>query len=101
MKTCPVCEAVAFDDAAICYGCMHRFAETDVVEEFDAAGLPIASAKLDSDSLPDGVGMPDAAKRDAKTASGAQASDWPVFRIKFTPKREPQGVLSWTCTVEA
>lgn len=27
MKTCPVCQAKAFDDAAICYGCMHRFNE--------------------------------------------------------------------------
>ena len=27
MKTCPICHAVAFDDAAICYGCMHPFDE--------------------------------------------------------------------------
>ena len=27
MKTCPVCDAKAFDDAEICYGCMHRFDE--------------------------------------------------------------------------
>ena len=27
MKTCPVCGARAFDDAAVCYGCMHRFAD--------------------------------------------------------------------------
>ena len=25
MKTCPICHAVAFDDAQICYGCLHRF----------------------------------------------------------------------------
>lgn len=25
MKTCPVCKAVAFDDARICYGCLHRY----------------------------------------------------------------------------
>lgn len=25
MKTCPVCRAVAFDDALVCYGCLHRF----------------------------------------------------------------------------
>lgn len=25
MKTCPVCSAKAFDDARICYGCMHSF----------------------------------------------------------------------------
>lgn len=25
MKTCPVCQAKAFDDAEVCYGCMHRY----------------------------------------------------------------------------
>lgn len=25
MKTCPVCHASTFDDAKVCYGCMHRF----------------------------------------------------------------------------
>ena len=27
MKTCPVCNARAFDDAEVCYGCMYRFGE--------------------------------------------------------------------------
>lgn len=27
MKTCPICSAKAFDDAAVCYGCLHRFRE--------------------------------------------------------------------------
>lgn len=26
MKECPVCRAVSFDDAQVCYGCLHRFA---------------------------------------------------------------------------
>lgn len=25
MKVCPVCRAKAFDDAEVCYGCLHRF----------------------------------------------------------------------------
>ena len=25
MRVCPVCHARAFDDAEVCYGCMHRF----------------------------------------------------------------------------
>lgn len=34
MKTCPVCSAKAFDDARICYGCMHSFeAESHKKEE--------------------------------------------------------------------
>ena len=27
MKSCPICHAVAFDDALLCYGCPHRFEE--------------------------------------------------------------------------
>lgn len=27
MKVCPVCKAGAFDDAKVCYGCLHRFTD--------------------------------------------------------------------------
>lgn len=27
MKTCPICNAKAFDDMDVCYGCLHRFDE--------------------------------------------------------------------------
>lgn len=27
MKTCPVCNALAFDDADTCFGCLHSFAD--------------------------------------------------------------------------
>ena len=29
MRVCPVCHARAFDDAEVCYGCMHRFGSKD------------------------------------------------------------------------
>lgn len=29
MKTCPVCNATVFDDMDICYGCMHRFDDSE------------------------------------------------------------------------
>lgn len=29
MKTCPICKAQAFEDAEVCYGCLHHFVETD------------------------------------------------------------------------
>ena len=29
MKTCPICNAVTFDDAETCFGCMHRFADSE------------------------------------------------------------------------
>ena len=31
MKVCPVCHARAFDDAEVCYGCMHRFSGKEPV----------------------------------------------------------------------
>lgn len=40
MKTCPVCNAVAFDDASICYGCMHRFADGETAEPAGVSGAP-------------------------------------------------------------
>ena len=30
MKTCPVCHARAFDDAEVCFGCLHRFAAAEL-----------------------------------------------------------------------
>lgn len=30
MKACPVCGARAFDDAEVCYGCLHQFGSEDV-----------------------------------------------------------------------
>lgn len=30
MKTCPTCGAGAFDDAEVCFGCLHRYGEESV-----------------------------------------------------------------------
>ena len=39
MKTCPICGSRAFDDAAVCYGCLYRFADegqrVDAVKQAD------------------------------------------------------------------
>lgn len=32
MKTCPICGARAFDDAEVCYGCLHRYEGADMGE---------------------------------------------------------------------
>lgn len=37
MKTCPVCQARSFDDAEVCYGCLHRFSETEAPDPSPAA----------------------------------------------------------------
>ena len=39
MKSCPICGARAFDDAAVCYGCLHRFADEEAPVE---DGMPAA-----------------------------------------------------------
>ena len=36
MKTCPVCQAVCFDDMDICYGCLHDFSLQECSEEFSS-----------------------------------------------------------------
>ena len=32
MTTCPVCNSRAFDDAKICFGCLHPFGDDDAAE---------------------------------------------------------------------
>ncbi len=51
MKECPICKAVAFDDAQVCYGCLHRFGPGDGAMRIDggcgqgtAGGAPPAPA---------------------------------------------------------
>lgn len=45
MKTCPVCNARAFDDMDVCYGCLHRFDEAPK----DTPGLSAAPLKTDGE----------------------------------------------------
>ena len=71
MKTCPICRAVAFDDAAVCFGCLHEFTPDDEVGAGDGS------------------------------SGEAVASDAPpAFLIQIKPERERSGRTSWTCTVD-
>ena len=36
MKTCPVCKERSFDDAEVCYGCLHRFGREEGVSASSA-----------------------------------------------------------------
>ncbi len=49
MKRCPICSAVTFDDAEICYGCLHHFEKEgdDTESENSAAGF-LADALAES-----------------------------------------------------
>lgn len=72
MKRCPICQSVAFDDAATCYGCLHEFNPAD-------------------GDRPD-------AKSFSRAAVPAEAP--PAFVIKIKPERDGSGQVSWTCTVD-
>ena len=47
MKTCPVCRAGAFDDAEVCYGCLHRFSQGDA-QAFVASSVTSAPNSSES-----------------------------------------------------
>ena len=76
MKTCPVCGALAFDDAPICYGCLHRFEEEDAKSE----ATPIGGAPV--------------------VEVAESGADLPVFSIRFTPELVNTGGVTWRCSVE-
>lgn len=71
MKTCPVCNAIAFDDQATCYGCLHDFTKDS----------PSAEAVKE-------------------VASATELPDVASFLLSFAPHPETSGSFSWTCTVE-
>lgn len=71
MKTCPVCNAVAFDDQATCYGCLHGFGKDE---------SPIEPPKV--------------------SESASSLSDAVSFLLSFAPHPQDSGAFSWTCTVE-
>ena len=72
MKQCPICQSLAFDDAATCYGCLHEF----TADEAEAACAPTPE----------------------QAVAGADAP--PSFLIQIKPERERSGLTSWTCTVD-
>ena len=74
VKQCPICQAVAFDDAKTCFGCLHDFTANDA---------PAVKSKPEPDLNPEPA--PEAP---------------PAFVIQIKPERERSGLTSWTCTVD-
>ena len=68
MRVCPVCHARAFDDAEVCYGCMHRFSS----KEPAAAPMPGSAHKGGA------VGplSQETQMRAQAPSSGANAASW-------------------------
>lgn len=71
MKTCPVCNAIAFDDQKTCYGCLHDFEKSSLVGETEETPDPAPSL-----------------------------SEAATFLLSFAPHPEASGSFSWRCTVE-
>lgn len=71
MKTCPICNAVAFDDQTTCFGCLHDFAKDELPgeEAFSRADPQVAPASAS-------------------------------FLLSIVPQQGEGGGLSWACTVE-
>lgn len=78
MRVCPVCHARAFDDAEICYGCMHRFSG----KEPAAAPMPGNAHKGEAvGSLSKETQM-----RAQAPSSGANAASWADARQAASAK---------------
>lgn len=90
MKTCPVCHAVAFDDAAICFGCMHRYDSREEPE-----GQPGSALEGEPCAPPSWPALPP-----APSAAGVAATEGPpAFCIWLTPTAAQDGGVQWTCSV--
>ena len=88
MKTCPVCHAVAFDDATTCFGCMHRFDP----DPYDSE--PLIPSSRDSPF----VGH--ALEGDCDFGSLTVTVDEPLaFLVSIIPARMGE-MVAWTCSVE-
>lgn len=90
MRVCPVCHARAFDDAEVCYGCMHRF-----------SGKEPAAAPMPGNAHKGGVVGPlpqEAQMRAQAPNSGANAAPWADARqaalAKERSAEQPQRSLS-------
>ena len=86
MKQCPICQSIAFDDADVCYGCLHRFEEGEGVMAEPVMGKHGATPESASST-----------KGDLAVQAADAASS---FIIRIRPEREHSGLVSWTCTVD-
>lgn len=91
MKTCPVCQAKAFDDARVCYGCLYRYDDSEPRLDIDCGEGSKQAPSCDSCSVSVGGGEGD---------STSQAPHPPGFHIKLVPMADSSGAVTWSCAVE-
>lgn len=70
MKTCPVCQARTFEDAEVCYGCLHRFD----IDEGDTSRAGETTWNPAGPSVSEGIPAPDVASSVAGSTYGASKS---------------------------
>lgn len=78
MKTCPICGAIAFDDAETCFGCLHNYA---------AGSGPASGPKQVAGEGGD------------EPVALVGGDDMPTFVIRVIPSPMLKRA-DWTCTVE-
>lgn len=83
MKVCPVCGARAFDDAPMCFGCLHRFEENAREDEvpLDAENVVGEGFERRTEVFAEPIARP------------------PAFLIRFTPMVDEAGGVEWSCAV--
>ena len=81
MKVCPVCQAAAFDDAQICYGCLHDYREDETRSTTSQQEEPQQSST-------------------EHHIVSASLKAIPEFLVHFTPSVEESGSITWSCAVE-
>ena len=98
MKVCPVCGAKAFDDAAVCYGCLHRFGPDDLAPMGRHGALPTGmrqAAGAPDEPPPECYGDLSAASAAAPTARasapGAFGSPLPSVSAQARWRHGPDG----------
>ena len=130
MKTCPICHAVAFDDALVCFGCMYRydlsqeetdrpFADVDesslfvasaepdcnpvvIVEEAEESALSSEVADMDDSTLSSGEAPSDGETDEAGVSVAYEMGccGAPEFVIRMVPVYEQSGAIAWSCSVD-
>lgn len=77
MKTCPVCQAKAFDDASVCYGCMYPFNRKPSFEE----GALFGEKTLESTSCSEVASL--SAKKEDEITRGDEFKGASVLELKI------------------
>ena len=78
MKTCPTCGARAFDDAEVCFGCLHRYGEEPVRPNIAMPTMPSSPGTGHCPTL-----RPKAAPAEPKPPQEAPPRDGAGWTVRF------------------